>query len=390
MSNHKKNLLSLYVHWPYCEAKCPYCDFNSHVNETIIVNDWIKSYKNQLFAMKEELIENNVNFRHLNSIFFGGGTPSLMPLKIIECIIDISEEIFGFKNDIEITLEANPSSYDNKKFMKFKQIGINRLSIGAQSLNNQYLKFLGRLHNIKDVRIALNYACEIFDNISVDLIYAFHDQKIYDWVNELENFLNTYNLQHLSLYQLTIEEGTKFFKDYKNGIIKLIDNDKAAEFYEKSNKILNDFKFIKYEVSNYAKKGFKCRHNLNYWNSENWIGVGPGAYGRLWSLNKNKTRIEYQNYKNPKTWLSKNLLKSKFEKITKLSSIVSDIDTLTMGLRLYEGLKISNIKNLSIINANSLKELQKTNIVSMNGDILKINKKYMIKLNSILDYLIND
>ena len=389
MSNNKQNLLSLYVHWPYCESKCPYCDFNSHVIETINVNDWIKSYKNQLLAMKKELIDNDIQFKHLNTLFFGGGTPSLMPLKIIECIIDISNEIFGFKHDIEITLEANPNSYDRKKFVQFKQLGINRISIGAQSLNNHNLKFLGRLHNIKDVKTALADASEIFDNISADLMYAFYDQNIDDWVSELESFLSFFNLQHLSLYQLTIEEGTKFFKDHKNGKIKLTHDDIAAEFYNISNKLLSDFKFTRYEVSNYAKKGFKCKHNLNYWNSENWIGIGPGAYGRLWSLYKNKSRIEYQNYKNPKTWLFKNLTQPEFEKITKLNSEISDIDTLTMGLRLYDGLKISKINNLSIINFKSLKELQNKNIISFKNDTLKVNKKHMIKLNSILDYLIN-
>ncbi len=220
-------------------------------------------------------------------------------------------------------------------------------------------------------------------------MYAFYGQKIHDWTNELESFLNTYNLQHLSLYQLTIEEGTKFFKDHKNGKIKLIDNDVAAKFYYISNKILSNYKFIKYEVSNYAKKGFKCKHNLNYWNSENWIGVGPGAYGRLWLLDENKSRIEYQNYKNPKTWLFKNLKRPEFEKITKLNSRVSDIDTITMGLRLYNGIKISKINDLSIINFRSLKELQNKKIISFKDNTLKVNKKHMIKLNSILDYLIN-
>ena len=389
LNKKKQNLLSLYVHWPYCESKCPYCDFNSHVNETINVNDWIKSYKNQLLTMKEELIKNDINFKNLNTLFFGGGTPSLMPLQIIEFVIDISSEIFGFKQDIEITLEANPNSYDRKKFIQFKQLGINRISVGAQSLNNKYLNFLGRLHNIKDVKIALTDASEIFDNISVDLMYAFNGQKIDDWISELENFLNFFNLQHLSLYQLTIEEGTRFFKDHKNGKIKLIENDIAAKFYDISNKVLNNYKFIKYEVSNYAKKGFKCKHNLNYWNSENWIGVGPGAYGRLWSLDKNKSRIEYQNYKNPKTWLFKNLKQPEFEKITKLNSKVSDIDTLTMGLRLFDGIKVSKINNLSIINFKSLKELQNKKIISFKDNTLKVNKKHMIKLNSILDYLIN-
>ena len=178
MSNNKQNLLSLYVHWPYCESKCPYCDFNSHVIETVNVNDWIKSYKNQLLAMKKELIHNDIQFKYLNTLFFGGGTPSLMPLKIIECIIDMSNEIFGFKHDIEITLEANPNSYDSKKFVQFKQLGINRISIGAQSLNNHNLKFLGRHHNIKDVKTALADSSEIFDNISADLMYAFYGQNI--------------------------------------------------------------------------------------------------------------------------------------------------------------------------------------------------------------------
>ncbi len=383
-----ENLLSLYVHWPYCESKCPYCDFNSHINETINIIDWTKSFKNQLYAMKEELIKKKISFKNLNAIFFGGGTPSLMPLEIIENILDISMKIYGFNENIEITLEANPSSYDSKKFFKLKQIGINRLSIGVQSLNNSNLKFLGRLHNINDVEIALKDACNTFDNISVDLIYAFHGQKLNEWINELVSFLNRNNFQHLSLYQLTIEEGTKFYNDFKKNRIKVIDNDLAAKFFHKTNKILNDFEFINYEVSNYAKKGFRCKHNLNYWNSQNWIGIGPGAYGRLWSSN-NKNRIEYQNYRNPKTWMSKNLYKSEFEKITKLSSQISDTDTLTMGLRLYDGINISKLKKKSIINFDSLKILENKKILSLKNDVLKVKKNHMIKLNSIIDFLIS-
>ncbi len=389
MINNNDKLLSLYVHWPYCEAKCPYCDFNSHINEVIDENQWIKSYKNQLYYMKKELVENNIDFKNLNTVFFGGGTPSLMPLKIIESILDVSSNIFGFDTDIEITLEANPSSYDKMRFIKLKEIGINRLSIGVQSLNNRYLKFLGRSHNIKDVNIATREASSIFDNISVDIIYAFYGQDLLEWTNELETFLKVNNLHHLSLYQLTIEEGTKFFKDYNKGIIKLIDNDLAAEFYEVSNKILNDFKFIKYEVSNYAKESFKCKHNLNYWNSENWIGVGPGAVGRLWSSKSKTGCIEYQNYKNPKTWVTKNLFQTKFDKITKLDCHVSDTDILMMGLRLYEGLDISKLKNKSIIRHNSLKYLKEKKIISFDDNILKINEEHMFKLNSIVNYLIN-
>ncbi len=383
-----ENPLSLYIHWPYCETKCPYCDFNSHVNEHVEINHWIKSFNNQLHTMRKEFIDKNIKFKNLNAIFFGGGTPSLMPLEIVEDIINISNQIFGFEKNIEITLEANPSSYDREKFIELKKLGINRLSIGVQSLNNQYLKFLGRLHNISDIDNALKDALEIFDNISVDLIYAFHGQKLVNWTNELVSFLTNYNLQHLSLYQLTIEEGTKFFKDYKNGLVKVIDNDLAAEFYDISNNIISDFKFMRYEVSNYAKKGFQCIHNLNYWNSENWIGIGPGAYGRIWAPNK-ISRIEYSNYKNPKTWLSKNFYHTEFEKITRFNNYESDIDTLTMGLRLYDGMHISKLENKSIINFNALKILQNHNIVSFRNNTLKVNKNHMIKLNSIIKFLIN-
>ena len=389
MINNYKKLLSLYVHWPYCEAKCPYCDFNSHLNEKIDKNQWIKSYKNQLYYMKEELLKNKTDFKNLNTVFFGGGTPSLMPLEIIDSILDISSNIFGFDKNIEITLEANPTSYERTRFIKLREIGINRLSIGVQSLNNKYLEFLGRLHDINDVNIAISEASSIFDNISVDLIYAFYGQNLEEWTNELEAFLKAHNLHHLSLYQLTIEEGTKFFKDYNNGIIKLIDDDLAAEFYNISNKILNNFEFIKYEVSNYAKKGFRCKHNLNYWNSENWIGIGPGAFGRLWSSNSKTQRMEYQNYKNPKTWVSKNSFQTEFNKITKLNHHVSDTDILIMGLRLYQGLDISKLNNKSIINRNSLKHLEEQKIISFNDNILKINENHMVRLNSIVNYLIN-
>ena len=383
------NLLSLYIHWPYCEAKCPYCDFNSHVNEPIDSKNWIQSYTNQLHEMKKQLLEHRVNSNKLNAIFFGGGTPSLMPLEIIECILNTSLDLFGFEENIEISLEANPSSYEKDKFYDLKNIGINRLSIGVQSLNDKNLKFLGRLHNSMNAKVAVEHAAKTFNNVSVDLIYALHGQKILEWTNELEEFLENNNLQHLSLYQLTIEQGTKFFTDYKKGLLNVIDNDHAADFYKVSNEILKNHNFFKYEVSNYAKKGFECNHNLNYWKSENWIGIGPGAYGRIWSSKSNIKRVEYQNYKNPKTWLSKNFNKSQFEKTNFFDSTTSDIDTLTMGLRLYEGIETFKLHDKSIIENNAFKELQKKNVIKIKNGFLKVNKNYMIKLNSIINFLIN-
>ena len=384
-----KNSLGLYIHWPYCESKCPYCDFNSHINVPIDKKLWIEAYTNQLYEMRDHLQKYGLEHDGLNSIFFGGGTPSLMPLEIIDSVINLSLKIFNFSNDIEISLEANPSSYEIRKFLDLKKIGINRLSIGVQSLNDHNLKFLGRLHNINDIKNALDHASETFGNISTDLMYAFYGQDLNSWISELETFLQKYNLKHISLYQLTIEEGTKFFTDYKKGLITLIDNDEAYNFYSKTNKILNNYGFKRYEVSNYSKINFECKHNLNYWNSDNWIGIGPGAYGRIWKSSPNKQRIEYQNYKNPKTWLNKNVEKPNFEKINFLNCNDTDIDTLSMGLRLENGFEISKLINHDLIESKQYKKLEKQKIIFKKNGFLKLDNNYIIKLNSIINYLID-
>ena len=225
MITNENKLLSLYIHWPYCESKCPYCDFNSHVNEICDPKQWIKSYTNQLLDMNEQLLSHNVSFNNLNAIFFGGGTPSLMPLEIIDSILRTASNLFGFEENIEISLEANPSSYEKEKFNDLEELGINRISIGVQSLNDENLKFLGRRHSSLDAQLAVEHAVKTFNNVSVDLIYAFYGQKLLHWTNELEIFLKHNDLQHLSLYQLTIEKGTRFYTDYKKGLLNIIDND---------------------------------------------------------------------------------------------------------------------------------------------------------------------
>jgi len=385
----KKNLLSLYIHWPYCISKCPYCDFNSHINETVDIDMWIKSYTNQIFQMKEDIKKYNLNYDGLTSIFFGGGTPSLMPLKIIESILNTSLKVFNFNENIEISLEANPSSYETQKFLDLKKLGINRISIGAQSLNSNNLKFLGRLHNVNDIYRSLNHATKIFNNVSADLMYAFYGQDLNSWINELETFIKNFDLQHISLYQLTIEKGTKFFTDYKKGLIELIDNDLAADFYTRTNIILNNYNFNRYEVSNYSKINFECKHNLNYWNSDNWIGIGPGAYGRIWSSNSIFKRIEYQNYKNPKSWINKNKINCSFEKINFLNANDTDVDTLSMGLRTEKGFEISKLIDTELLESAQFKTLQDKKIIFRKSGRLTLNKNYLIKLNSIINFLTN-
>ena len=381
--------MGLYVHWPYCESKCPYCDFNSHVIEKVDEDNWIKAYSNQLYKYKSILDKFDIKFDSLNTIFFGGGTPSLMPIKILENILNVSSKIFKFKDNIEITLEANPSSYEREKFKEIKKLGVNRLSIGVQSLNDENLQFLGRKHNYKDAETAIELAKNTFDNVSIDLIYALYGQKIEDWDKELRSILNKFDLNHLSLYQLTIEEGTKFFKDYKKGLLKKVNNDLAADFFKNTEMLLNEYNFNRYEISNFSKEKYESIHNLNYWNSENWIGIGPGAYGRLWCHNQESRRCEIQNYKNPKTWLAKNYRKPEFENINFFNNRETDIDTLIMGLRLSKGIEISKLFDKSIIKGNRFLELQEENLILIKDDIIKIHDNHIIKLNSILNYLIN-
>ena len=383
------NKLSLYIHWPYCESKCPYCDFNSHKIESVNESEWIQSYTNQLYKMKDVLLKYEVKHDKLNTIFFGGGTPSLMPLKVIESILYTANKIFKFEENIEITLEANPGSYEREKFQDIKLLGINRLSLGVQSLNDENLSFLGRKHNFQDALIAIELAMKTFQNVSTDLIYGLAGQNIKEWEQELNSFLKKFNLNHLSVYQLTIEEGTKFYTDYKKGLLKTINEDLSADFYNLTNDILNNYKYNRYEVSNHSQKKFESKHNLNYWNSENWIGIGPGAYSRLWSSNQKNKRFEIENYKSPKSWLSKNFLNAKFNQVKFIDNCETNKDLLIMGLRLTKGIKINLLLDTSIITDEKILDLKNEKIININKGIIKVNKNHLIKLNSILKYLMS-
>ena len=383
------NKLSLYIHWPYCESKCPYCDFNSHKIESVNESEWIQSYTNQLYKMKDVLLKYEVKHDKLNTIFFGGGTPSLMPLKVIESILYTANKIFKFEENIEITLEANPGSYEREKFQDIKLLGINRLSLGVQSLNNENLSFLGRKHNFQDALIAIELAMKTFQNVSTDLIYGLAGQNIKEWEEELNSFLKKFNLNHLSVYQLTIEEGTKFYTDYKKGLLKTINEELSADFYNLTNDILNNYKYNRYEVSNHSQKKFESKHNLNYWNSENWIGIGPGAYSRLWSSNQKNKRFEIENYKSPKSWLSKNFLNAKFNQVKFIDNCETNKDLLIMGLRLTKGIKLNSLLDTSIITDEKILDLKNEKIININKGIIKVNKNHLIKLNSILKYLMS-
>ena len=267
-STKETDLFGLYVHWPYCLHKCPYCDFAStvcqHPDEELLIKTYVRDMN--FFA----------DSRPLTSLFFGGGTPSLMRLSFFEKLIDEICKHYTFAPDIEISMEVNPDTVDKKKLQGFKEFGINRLSIGVQALNDKDLHFLGRTHNATRAMQCIKEAQEIFDNISIDLIYARPKQSLKAWEKELTQALK-FNLPHYSLYQLTIEENTVF---EKRGQTPATDT-QARRLYKLTDDIMNTAHKCAYEVSNYALKGFECRHNMTYWLGKDYIGIGPAAHGRL-------------------------------------------------------------------------------------------------------------
>lgn len=268
--------LGVYIHWPFCRSKCPYCDFFSRVKKNIPQDELINNYLQYL----EYYRSLNDDYK-VETIFFGGGTPSLIEPKNIAKIIDKINSLWPCSSNLEISLEANPNSNRPELFADLQKAGINRLSLGVQALNDQDLKFFGRTHSLNDAYQAIDMVLQNFSNHSIDLIYARPNQEKTKWMTELQQAVG-FGFKHLSLYQLTIEEGTVFAK---KGIIPL-EEEKAAEFYQLSTQILADNKYFDYEVSNYAKPGFACQHNLGYWQGYDYIGVGEGAVGSIHSQAK--------------------------------------------------------------------------------------------------------
>jgi oxygen-independent coproporphyrinogen-3 oxidase len=329
----------LYIHWPFCQAKCPYCDFNSHVSASIDQDQWEIAYLSEIDRVAEL-----TSGRLLNSVFFGGGTPSLMSPDLVANILERVRARWTLANDCEITLEANPTSVEATKFKGFKDGGINRLSMGIQSLRDDDLRKLGRLHSVADARIAFDVARSHFDRISFDLIYARQDQDLTAWKTELNEAL-IMAADHLSLYQLTIEDGTAFGDRYKRGRLSgLPTEDTATDMYFATQEICDKAGMPAYEVSNHAQKGSESRHNQIYWRYGDYVGIGPGAHGRL-TLNGQKYATDTPL--SPALWL---------ERVSKLGSgenpktVIGQDEQLTefllMGLRLSEGVDLSRASTL--------------------------------------------
>ena len=295
--------LSLYIHWPFCVSKCPYCDFNSHIAGELDEAAWLSSMCAELEHMARIAAETlSTDNLRLETIFFGGGTPSLMPPKIVSALIDKAATLFSFANNIEITAEANPNSAEMKQMESFHSAGINRLSLGIQSLHNEGLAFLGRAHSVDEACNALEQALTLFDRVSADLIYGLPEQTAAEWQQQLTQIIG-FGIQHLSAYQLTIEPGTIFHSRTRAGAILTAEPDHVADLYELTEDIAAAAGLPAYEVSNYAAASNQARHNLTYWQSGNWIAVGPGAHGRITYPHQQKRR-HFRLRRSPGGWLN--------------------------------------------------------------------------------------
>ena len=323
--------LALYIHWPFCVSKCPYCDFNSHVRATVDEQAWQTSL---LADMAYEAAA--LPGRNLSSIFFGGGTPSLMPPATVAALIAGARAHWGFTDDIEITLEANPSSVEAARFADLAAAGVNRVSLGLQALDDETLGFLGRAHSVNEGLAALDVAQQHFGRVNFDLIYARPGQSVAAWEAELTRAL-CFGTGHLSLYQLTIEPGTRFATLAAQGVLPPVDPDHGADLFEATRAMTAAAGLPAYEISNHARPGEESRHNLTYWRYGDYAGIGPGAHGR-------RQGLATLRHKKPENWLgavARNGHGASEE--TALTAPERAREALLMGLRLREGVNLAQI-----------------------------------------------
>jgi oxygen-independent coproporphyrinogen-3 oxidase len=327
----------LYVHWPFCLSKCPYCDFNSHVSKSIDQDAFIRAYEAEI-----DTYSALTGPRTLTSIFFGGGTPSLMDPATVEAILAAARRAWSFANEIEITLEANPTSVEAARFDGFRAAGVNRVSIGLQALNDADLAALGRLHSVDEALRALDTARHRFARVSCDLIYARQGQTAEAWAAELDRAL-ALGTDHLSLYQLTVEDGTAFGDRHRRGLLRgLPDEDRAVALWQITQDKTAAAGLPAYEVSNHARPGQESRHNLIYWRGGDWVGIGPGAHGRL---TLDGQRIGTEALRMPNDWLKAVAAGAGHQRET-LSPQDRAAEYLMMSLRLTEGSDLSRFAAL--------------------------------------------
>jgi oxygen-independent coproporphyrinogen-3 oxidase len=362
--------LALYVHWPFCVSKCPYCDFNSHVREAVDQAQWREALLKDL-AWEAEAFPRGP----LASIFFGGGTPSLMPPETVAAIIKAAERHWGFAPGIEITLEANPSSVEAARFADLAAAGVNRVSLGLQSLDDEALRFLGRAHGAAEGLTALDTAQRTFERVSFDLIYALPGQSEDAWAAELGRALS-FGTSHLSLYQLTIEPGTRFAALAAKGDLEPTDPDHAATLYELTQAMTEEGGLPAYEISNHARPGEESRHNLAYWRYRPYLGVGPGAHGR-------RGGSATLRHRKPENWLN-GLARSGhgIAEEMRISPRDAALERLLMGLRLREGVELAAVE--PVLDPRSLARLETQGLIGRSDGRLTVAPAGMLLLDRIL------
>lgn len=370
----------IYVHWPFCASKCPYCDFNSHVRHKPVDQERFAA------ALKREMRHMAAlgNRREATSIFFGGGTPSLMQPQTIESILDGIAETWGIADCAEITLEANPTSVETERFAGYRKAGINRVSLGVQALNDADLKLLGRMHTAEEALAAVKIAEKHFERFSFDLIYARPNHRPNDWKRELEQALG-HAVEHLSLYQLTIESGTWFQRLYDAGKITIPDDDTARALYDVTQEVCEKAGLPAYEISNHARPGAESRHNLVYWRYGEYAGIGAGAHGRLMTP---AGRMATATEKSPENWL---------ERVEKYGHGIIEtemLDTeaqgdeyLLMGLRLRKGIDLIRHAELGgrMLSSRRIDDLAAQGLIEKHGNRrIAVPVKHFAILNGII------
>lgn len=375
---------ALYIHWPFCLKKCPYCDFNSHVRDEVDHARWQAALITDMRAEAQVAAG-----EPLESIFFGGGTPSLMPPALVEALLREAENLWGFAPGIEITLEANPSSVEAGRFADLAQAGVNRSSLGLQSLHDDSLRFLGRLHDAHEGLTALDVAQRVFDRVSFDLIYALPGQNPLQWEADLAKALAC-GTSHLSLYQLTIEPGTRFETMVRRGDFTPLDDDAAADLFELTQSITTAAGIPAYEVSNHARAGQESRHNLTYWRYRDYAGIGPGAHGR-------RGGVATQRHKKPENWLGAVEERGSGCQIAQaITPATQATEALLMGLRLAEGIDLAHLSQrfdlpiTLLLDAGEFAALQQLGLVWTHEQQFGITPAGMPLLDAILPRIVPD
>ncbi len=368
----------IYVHWPFCLHKCPYCDFNSHVRKEIDYQLWRKAYLSAIDYWKDYR-----RGEKLTSIYFGGGTPSTAPPHIIDAIINEISKHWDLSN-AEISLEANPTSVEAANFVEYANSGVNRVSIGFQAFNDRDLKLLGRMHTVNESLEALDIANKYFPRTNFDLIYARQWQSLDDWQNELKQLV-TLSPSHVSLYQLTIEPNTRFGDMYERGkLLGMPSADSAYDQYVWTRDFMRENGFEHYEISNFAKPDEKSRHNLIYWNYADYLGIGPGAHGRLW---RGQNRIATLQPQSPEEWLSKPLIFH--EEDLDAQALIAEY--LIMGLRLEKGISLERICDYGYeLPSAVLDELKALELIEMSNSRIYTTDKGRLVLNRVIEKLLTE